>query len=147
MTLQQLVEIYLLADKYDIHGLRRTIAAVFNEVALVDLRKLRQNRTFKSTFVKHIARICGPSCFQLADDTLQSLVVYLCQAFSPTLFKNEPFLEQYMKGELFDSKYAAAFGAKLFKDLLKFQNITQEEVTRHSKDWDPSLIGIEARQR
>lgn len=147
MTLQQLIDVYLLADKYDIHGLRRTIAKAFNEMALVDLRELRQNNTFKSTFVKHIARICGPFCFQLADDTLQALVVYLCAAFSSTLFKDETFLQRYMKGELFNSKHAAAFGAKLGKDLLKSQNKTHEEITRHSKNWEPSLIGTEARQR
>lgn len=147
INLHQLINIYLLADKYDIHGLRRAIASVFCEMALLDLRKLRQNYTFKSTFVKHIARICGPSCFQLADDTLQSMTIYLCQEHSSSLFKNEMFLQQYMKGELFDSKHAAAFGMKLGKYMLKSQNMTHEEASRLSKDWDPSLIGIEARQR
>lgn len=147
VALQKLIDIYLLADKYDIQGLRRRTAAAFNEMALIDLRNLRQKHTFKSTFVEHIARICKPSCFQLADDTLQALVMHLCQAYSSPLFSNEEFLKQYMKGEMFDSKRAAEFGAKLGKDLFKNQNMKYEELSRHSKDWDPSLIGIEARQR
>ncbi|KAH0346794.1 PAP2-domain-containing protein, partial [Aureobasidium melanogenum] len=147
ITLHQLINIYLLADKYDIQGLRRATASVFCEMALLDLRKLRQNHTFKSTFVKHIARICGPSCFQLADDTLQALTIHLCQEYSSSLFKNEMFLQQYMIGELFDSKHAAAFGMRLGKYMLKSQNMSHEEASRLSKNWDPSLIGIEARQR
>ncbi|KAG9550106.1 hypothetical protein KCU71_g14134, partial [Aureobasidium melanogenum] len=147
ITLHRLINIYLLADKYDIQGLRRATASVFCEMALLDLRKLRQNHTFKSTFVKHIARICGPSCFQLADDTLQALTIHLCQEYSSSFFKNEMFLQQYMKGELFDSKHAAAFGMRLGKYMLKSQNMSHEEASRLSKDWDPSLIGIEARQR
>ncbi|KAH0370550.1 PAP2-domain-containing protein, partial [Aureobasidium melanogenum] len=147
IALQKLIYIYLLADKYDIQGLRRETASAFNEMALIDLRNLRHNHTFKSSFVEHIARICGPSCLQLADDTLQALVMHLCQAYSSSLFRNEVFLQQYMKGEMFDSKHSAEFGAKLGKDLLKTQKLNHEEVSRHSRDWNPSLIGIEARQR
>ncbi|KAG9520237.1 hypothetical protein KCV07_g4468, partial [Aureobasidium melanogenum] len=147
VTMDQLIDVYLLADKYDVQGLRRTMVAAFRDMALADLQTLRQNHAFKSTFIKHNARICGPASFQLADDTLQALVIHVCQEYSLVLFKNEMFLQQYIKGELFDNKHAAAFGMKLGRDLLESHSITHEEADGLSSDWDPSLIKLAARQK
>ncbi|CAD0100622.1 unnamed protein product [Aureobasidium mustum] len=116
LSMGQLINAYLLADKYDIRGLRRTMAMAFNEMALKDLREL-------------------------------PLTIHLCQEYSSSLFKNEMFLQKYMKGELFDNKHASAFGIKLGKYMLKSKNIPHEEANRLSKDWTYSLIGVEARQR
>lgn len=123
------------------------MVAAFRDMALADLQTLRQNHAFKSTFIKHIARICGPASFQLADDPLQALVIRVCQEYSLVLFKNEMFLQQYIKGELFDNKHAAAFGMKLGRDLLESHSITHEEADGLSSDWDPSLIKLAARQK
>ncbi|KAG9642655.1 hypothetical protein KCU64_g12074, partial [Aureobasidium melanogenum] len=147
LSMDQLVDVYLLADKYDIQGLRRRMAAEYYRMASNDLRKLRQNSSYRSIFVEHIARICGPSCFQLADDTLQVLVRHLYQLNISLLFKNEIFLQHYIKGELFDKEHAAAFGIQLGKSLLRFQNKTHEEADRLSKSWESNLIGNLAMQR
>ncbi|KAK6003016.1 hypothetical protein QM012_000861 [Aureobasidium pullulans] len=123
------------------------MAARYYNMATSDLQKLRKDTSFRSIFVEHIARICGPSCFQFADDTLQVLVIHLCQLNTSLLFKNETFLQHYTKGELFDKEHATAFGMQLGKCLLKCQRKTHEEADRFSTNWKDNLTGIEAKQR
>ncbi|KAH0384981.1 hypothetical protein KCU92_g3911, partial [Aureobasidium melanogenum] len=137
IPMTQCIDLYLLADKYDIPELRRNVDLSFYASASNDLRDLVDKTVSETVFVDCIARICGPDSPQLADDTLAKTVMDLCQEFSTTLLQNRAFLQRYKKGELFNNETAAAFGMVLAGRLLTSNGIAAKEADGFPKDIDP----------
>ncbi|KAG9996425.1 hypothetical protein KCU78_g17455, partial [Aureobasidium melanogenum] len=133
VSLNRLIDVYLLADKYDIYGLRCKVIWTFYCSAVNDLKKLQASATFNSVFVDCIAEICGPSSPELADRTLYDTVIGLCKEFLSTLFRSEIFVQRYSKGELFDNEQAAAFGLELGKSVLMSRGILPVVVDKFCK--------------
>jgi len=123
--MHDLLDIYQLADKYDIPALRRSAGDKFFELAYRDLSTL--SGTSGSTFVDCIARICGPKSLQFADNTIKNRIMELCQEDCISLLRNKAFLQRYTKGELFDGGTAAAFGMGLGRHLLESKGIFAQE--------------------
>ncbi|THV63934.1 hypothetical protein D6D27_10556 [Aureobasidium pullulans] len=118
ISMEQLVNLYELADKYDIVGLRKRIDLAFYKSGSLDLRALDANPGQHSAFVDCIAKVCGPHSHQAADRTLQCTVTRLCQENCQTLFLNQKFLQLYSEEKLFDAEQATKLGMLLGKRLL-----------------------------
>ncbi|CAD0014916.1 unnamed protein product [Aureobasidium pullulans] len=118
ISMDQLVNMYELGDKYDVEGLRQRVDLAFYKSGSLDLQALHANPGQHSAFVDCIAKVCGPHSHQPADPTLQCTVTRLCQENCKTLFQDQKFLQLYSEGKLFDAKQATKLGMLLGKQLL-----------------------------
>lgn len=135
--LNGLVDIYLLADKYDIPKLRCKIALAFGKAVNRKLNPVSDPH-FMEIFVDCIVKLCGPSSLELADHKLQNMITILCQQHYRLLLRDTVFLERYKKGELFDNKNGAAFGLGLGQRLLYSEGIIPEQIREIPKAYvDP----------
>ncbi|THX51871.1 hypothetical protein D6D06_07103 [Aureobasidium pullulans] len=108
MSMKQLIDLFELADKYDIEMLREYIDRAFYRLATHHLDAFRANSKHQNTFYECIARTCGPGALQAADNRLQSTVIQLCCEYCRPLLRDWRFLQLYNKGELSDEKQAIA---------------------------------------
>jgi hypothetical protein len=122
-----MVDIFLLADKYDIPNLRQHTTCRLNDCAYREFQNLDANNPSRDDLVDFVARICGPDSFQCADNAMKTRVMEICQENCISLFQNKTFLRRYTKGELFDVESAAAFGMELGHRLLKSKGIAAKE--------------------
>jgi hypothetical protein len=113
LSLDELIDIYQLADKYDIPELRRNAEDTLYSVVFGDFQNLSSNPTDKNNFVDCIARVCGPDSLQFADSSMKTIVLEPCLENCTSLFQNKTFLQRYAKGELFDVESATAFGMEV----------------------------------
>ncbi|THX25848.1 hypothetical protein D6C77_01550 [Aureobasidium pullulans] len=114
ISMEQLVNLYELADKYDIVWLRNRIDLAFCKSGSLDLL---EDSGQHSAFVDCIAKVCGPHSHQAADRALQRTVMRLCQQNCQTLFRDQKFLKLYSEGKLFDAEQATKLGMFLGKQL------------------------------
>jgi hypothetical protein len=128
VTMDELIDIYQLADKYDIPEIRRSVDNMFCELAYIGLSDINASTTSGSHFVNCVARVCGPNSIQLADNTIKNSILQICHEECVRLFQNNAFLQWYKKGELFDVENAATFGMGLGRRLLASNGIAAEEV-------------------
>ncbi|CAD0088111.1 unnamed protein product, partial [Aureobasidium vineae] len=126
-SLDRLSEFYLIADKYDISKLRCEVAEFFHMEAITGVEAY-QGTDFMKTFVGCVVKFCGSFSFQLADTTLQHVIIDVCMQQYMEVFRDKVFLKLYKNGELFDLKNAAAFGLFLGKRLLNIQEMAREGV-------------------
>jgi len=125
ITIDKLVDIYLLADEYDIPRLRRSTV---NKLSALASRQMScTDTTTMNDFVDCIARICGPDSLQFADNAMRARVMEICQNNSILLLKNKTFVQRYTKGGLFDVGSATAFGVGLGGRLLTSSGIAAGE--------------------
>ncbi|KAG9997431.1 hypothetical protein KCU78_g16957, partial [Aureobasidium melanogenum] len=127
-----LVDIYLLADKYDIPKLRCKTALAFGKAVNRKLNPVLDPH-FMEIFVDCIVKLCGPSSLELADHKLQNMITILCQQHYRLLLRDTMFLEKYKKGELFDNKNGAAFGLGLGQRLLYSEGIIPNKFVRFQR--------------
>lgn len=125
--MDKLVDIYLMADKYDIPKLRRSATSKLSLLAHSRLRTSRINATSLDQLVDCIARVCGPDSLQSADTAMKTRVMEICQRNSVALLKNKTFLQRYRRGELFDVGSATAFGMGLGRLVLTSNGARAEE--------------------
>ena len=125
--MNKLVDIYLMADKYDIPILRQSTTRKLSLFAHSNLRTSRANGTSIDPLVDCIARICGPDSLQAADSAMKTRVMEICQRNSIALLKDRTFVQRYRRGELFDVGSATAFGMALGGLLLKSNGNPAEE--------------------
>jgi hypothetical protein len=118
VSIDALVDIYQLADKYDIPGLRHNAIDELYSFVSTGLQKTTAHNTFKDHFMDCIARVCGPDAVQFADTTIRTTILDLCQENCLSLFQNKAFLKRYTRGQLFDVESATAFGTSLGARLL-----------------------------
>lgn len=109
-SLSSLVDMFTLADKYDLLQLRRKISYSFEAKLSHDYS--RNADEFVRTI---IARVCGPTAIQSADKNLQRSVFKHCKMHFVDLLQDRRFIERYMEGTLFDRGFAQAF--KLHVDM------------------------------
>lgn len=121
-----LIDIYQLADKYDIPGLRADADSTLYLV-MSDFPDLSLDNPSNHSFIDCVSRVCGPDAVQSADNTMKTTIIRLCQENCLSLFQNKSFLQRYTRGELFDVESATAFGLILGVRLLKSNNIAAEE--------------------
>ena len=116
-SIDGLIDIYQLADKYDIPILRQSAV---NRLPVLAYRVIHipTNTTHMRDFVDCIARVCGPDSLQFADNTLKTMVLKICQTYAVSLLKRKMFFQRYTRGELFDVGSATAFGVELSGRLL-----------------------------
>lgn len=111
---EAMVNMFILADKYDVEGLRALICNDFTRAVDLAFSDLGKNITHQHHFITSIVpRICGPSALQLADKILQQSILNLCKMFWTTLFLNTDFCTLHGTGQLFDCDHAAEFGRYL----------------------------------
>jgi hypothetical protein len=127
VTMDELIDIYQLADKYDIPEIRRNVDSMFCELAYIHFSGKNASTTFESYFVNCIARVCGPNSIQLADNTIKNSILQICHEVCIRLFQNNTFRQWYREGELFDVESAATFGMGLGRRLLASNGIAAEE--------------------
>jgi hypothetical protein len=139
VSLNKLVDIYQLAGKYDIPGLRYNAIVELYGLVSHGLQKTSANTTFRNSFVDCVARVCGPDADQSADSMIRTAILDLCQENCLSLFQNKTFLQRYMRGELFDIQSATAFGIHLGARLLTSNGIPAEEAE--------GLLGTKNRHR
>ncbi|TIA56741.1 hypothetical protein D6C76_10773, partial [Aureobasidium pullulans] len=77
MSMEQLIDLFELADKYDVEVLREYIDRAFYRLATHHLDAFRANSKHQNTLYECIARTCGPGALQAADNRLQSTVIHL----------------------------------------------------------------------
>ena len=119
LTMGELVDVYLLADKYDVPGLRQSASNKFRVMTYNKFRFPSVSAISTVEFVDCIARVCGPDSLQSADGAMRALVIEICQKNSISLLQNNAFVHRYTRGELFDLESATAFGMELGDCLLK----------------------------
>lgn len=129
-SLSTLVDLFTLADKYDLPQLRQKISYAFKAKLSHDYS--RNADEFVQTI---IARVCGPTAIQPADKNLQRLVLEHCKMHFVDLLQDRRFLEQYAGGTLFDSKFALAYSLHLGKSTLESKSV----VTTPLKDYEPKM--------
>jgi hypothetical protein len=127
LSIDGLIDIYQLADKYDIPDLRISADAMLYSLASSDFRRLSANSASLDSFLDCVARVCGPNSLQFADNTLKTTVLEVCQKNCVPLFQNKLFLKRYTGGEVFDVESAAAFGMGLGSRLLKSNGMAADE--------------------
>jgi hypothetical protein len=115
--MEELVDVYMMADKYDIPKLRHDVNSMLYSL-IHAIEDLSENATFKNSFIDCIARVCGPDAPQLADNTMKTRIMEICQENCVSLYRNENFVQRYARGVLFDAQSAADFGMELGARLL-----------------------------
>jgi hypothetical protein len=129
VSMDALVDIYQLADKYDIPELRHNVIDELYNFVSTGLQETTAHDTFKVYFMDCIARICGPHAVQFADTTIRTTIVDLCQENCLSLFHNKAFLQRYTRGELFDIESATALGIDLGTRLLTSNGLPTGEAS------------------
>jgi hypothetical protein len=112
ITIEELVDVYMMADKYDIPKLRHDVNSMLYSL-IHAVEDLSASATFKNSFIDCIARVCGPDAPQLADNTMKTRIMEICQENCVSLYQNKNFIQRYARGELFDVQSAADFGIGL----------------------------------
>ena len=125
--MDNLVNIYLLADKYDIPKLRQRAINELSRVANREIPALSRRKASLNDLVDCIARVCGPDALQSADGAMKARVIKICQEHSVALLPDKEFLHRYSSGELFDTESATAFGMKLGGLVLTSKGIEARE--------------------
>ncbi|CAD0098130.1 unnamed protein product [Aureobasidium mustum] len=103
-SLASLVDMFILADKYDLPQLRRKLSYTF-EAKLDDHYSSHEDEFIRTI----IARVCGPAAIQFADKALQRSVSKHCKMHYADLLQHSRFVDQYTEGTLFNSEFALAF--------------------------------------
>lgn len=125
------VDMFILADKYDLPQLRRKLSYTF-EAKLNDHYSGHEDE-----FVRIIiASVCGPAAIQFADKALQRSVSKHCNLHFADLLQDSRFVEQYTEGTLFDSEFALAFNLHVGKSALESKGIVATLV----EDFEPRLV-------
>lgn len=113
-----LIDIYQLADKYDIRNLCCSADSRLYTLASSVLQNSGPNTTSTGLFLDCVARVCGPDSLHLVGNRLRDTIIEVCQERCISLFQDKTFLQRYTRGELFDVESAAAFGMDLGGRLL-----------------------------
>ncbi|KAI4773342.1 hypothetical protein E4T52_11681 [Aureobasidium sp. EXF-3400] len=129
LSIDRLIDIYQLADKYDIPSLRQSAVYRLPVLAYRVIRIPTITRRM-SNFLDCIARVCGPDSVQFADNTLKTIVLKICQTYAISLLEDKAFLQRYKRGELFDVGSATAFGVELSGRLLTSNGTAAGETDR-----------------
>lgn len=75
VSMDKLVDIYQLADKYDIPGLRHYAFDKLYSSATSSFYEPSWNITFRDSFMDCIARVCGPDAVQFADSSMKTMII------------------------------------------------------------------------
>jgi hypothetical protein len=118
VSMDKLIDIYQLADKYDIPGLRHYASGKLYISVIESFHDSSGNITFRDPFMDCIARLCGPDAVQFADNSIKTMIMELCQENCIPLLQNKAFIQRYARGELFDVQSATVFGTDLGARLL-----------------------------
>lgn len=113
-TIEAMVDMFILADKYDVEGLRACVRNDFTRAMDLAFSALGKNISHQHHFITSIVpMICGPSALQLADKTLRQAILKLCKVHWTTLLLDADFCALYVTGQLFDSDHASEFRTHL----------------------------------
>ncbi|THW51843.1 hypothetical protein D6C77_01549 [Aureobasidium pullulans] len=107
--LGRLLNLYDVADRYNIGALKHKVNLCFWYSSINDLDRLAEVPTYDSQFIRHIHKICGADSEPFDDDTLQKTVVHLCAKYHKTLLKIDELSNSYNQDLLFNAKCAAMF--------------------------------------
>lgn len=117
-SLASLVDMFVLADKYDVPQLRRMTSYAFEDKLSHDYS--RNSDDFIRTI---IPRVCGPTAIHFADKDLQRSTLKHCKLHFPDLLQDERFVRQYTDGSLFDDEFALAFNLHVGKSALESKGL------------------------
>ncbi|KAH0370555.1 hypothetical protein KCU65_g2584, partial [Aureobasidium melanogenum] len=93
---EAMVEMFILADKYDVKRLRISANSHFARAMDIAFSNVGKNVGYQHRFITSmIPRICGPSALQLADKTLQQSILNLCKKHWSTLHLDPDFCTLY----------------------------------------------------
>jgi hypothetical protein len=132
-SLTLLVDMFVLADKYDLPHLRRKTSYVFKAKLSHDY-----SRNADEFIRSIIPRVCGPDAIQFADKDLQRSTLEHCKLHFADLLQDERFVEQYTEGTLFDSEFALAFNLHVGKSALESKGANTTLIEGYEKKIGPS---------
>jgi hypothetical protein len=132
-SLALLVDMFVLADKYDLPHLRRKTSYVFKAKLSHDYS--RNADEFIRTI---IPRVCGPTAIQFADRDLQRSILEHCKLHFADLLQDERFVEQYTEETLFDREFALAFNLHVGKSALESKGGNTTLIAGYGKRIYPS---------
>jgi hypothetical protein len=138
--MHDLIDIYQLADKYDIPEIRRNVDNMFCELAYINASDQNTSTASENYFLDCVARVCGPHSIQLADTTIKKSILQICNEGCVKFLQNKSFLQRYRRGELFDVESAATFGMGLGRYVLACNNIIAEEADGFPEIDRPMII-------
>ncbi|KAK6003018.1 hypothetical protein QM012_000863 [Aureobasidium pullulans] len=109
-VIEAMVEMFILADKYDVEGLRAAVCNDFTRKVDLAFSDLVKNISQQNYFITSVVpKMCGPSALPLADKLLQQSIFKLCKMHWASLLLNVDFCALYMTGQLFDSDHTSEF--------------------------------------
>lgn len=107
-VVEAMADLFVLADKYDVEGLRVSVCNHFT--CAIDSAFSEGNNIIQHRFVTSIVpKICGPRALQLADKRLRQSIMKLCKVHWSTLLLDADFCALFVTGQLFDTDNGSGF--------------------------------------